>query len=249
MTGKTKIEWANFSWNPVTGCTQISPGCDHCYALTFAERFRGVRAHPYEQGFDLKLWPERLHLPLHWKKPRKIFVNSMSDWCHERIPDSFVLEMFRTMLTANWHTYQLLTKRTPRMVRLVPLLTDCIAEVTGSRVWPDHLWLGVTVESAAQRGRIAQLRKVPAAVRFISYEPALGPLTGVDLSGIHWLICGGESGPDARPMNEEWVRMIRDQCLAQDVAFFYKQKTVGGKKVSLPELDGSVWNHFPAGSV
>ena len=257
MAGETSIEWTatrnpdgtvtpGSSWNPVTGCTKISPGCDHCYAETFAERFRGVPGHPYEQGFDVKLWPHRLELPLCWKKPRKIFVNSMSDWCLDEIPDAFVLGMFRTMLIANWHIYQLLTKRAPRMLRLVPQMTDLIEKITGSREWPAHIWLGVTVEGWAQRGRIEKLRQVPAAVRFLSYEPALSPLAGADLSGIHWLICGSESGHGARPMDETWARDIKNQCVQEGVAFFLKQyATSTGKKIPLPELDGHTWEQMP----
>jgi protein gp37 len=254
---KTTIEWTatynrdgtiasqGESWNWVTGCDPISPGCDHCYAQTFAERFRGTPGHPYEQGFDLRLWPARLDLPRTWKKPRRVFVNSMSDWTHEGIPDEFILEAFKTMLEVPRHTYQLLTKRAPRMVRLVPKITKLVNEITGSPIWPAHIWLGVTCESAAQRGRIAHLRKVPCRVHFVSYEPALGPLTDVDLSGIQWLIAGSESGRGARPMDEDWVRDARDMCIRQGCAFFYKQKTVNGHKVPLPELDGQVWNQFP----
>lgn len=246
MSSKSEIEWTDASWNPVTGCTKVSPGCDHCYAEAFAERWRGTINHPYEQGFDLKLWPYRLELPLHWKKPRKIFVNSMSDWCHERIPDEFIVQMFRTMLRTNWHTYQLLTKRAPRMVKLVPVLTDLIEEMTGIREWPLHIWLGVTVEGYEQRGRIEALRKVPASVRFISYEPALTSLAGANLTDIHWLICGAESGHGARPMPIEWARQIKDQCVNEHVAFFLKQyATSTGKKIHLPELDGRTWEEMP----
>lgn len=246
MSSTSTIEWTEASWNPVTGCDKVSPGCDHCYAETFAERFRGVDGHPYEQGFDLKLWPFRLELPLTWKKPRKIFVNSMSDWCHEGIPDEFIIQMFRTMIKANWHTYQLLTKRAPRMAKLVPLLTDLIEEMTGSPTWPSHIWCGVTVEGWPQRGRIEHLRKVPASVRFISYEPALSALAGANLSGIHWLICGSESGHGARPMPEEWARDIKDQCVSEGVAFFLKQyATNSGKKIPLPVLDGQTWQQMP----
>jgi protein gp37 len=245
MSNNSTIEWTDASWNPVTGCKQISPGCDHCYALTFAERWRGVPGHPYEQGFDLRLWPERLELPLTWKKPRKIFVNSMSDIFHEDIPDEFVLDIFRTMLKADWHIYQLLTKRAPRMVRLIPQIDELLWQEFGLRAWPAHIWCGVTVESSAQRGRIAALRKVPAGVRFISYEPALG-LLDADLSGIHWLIAGAESGHGARPMDLDWIRFIRDRCQQQGVAFFFKQKADRtGHKISLPDLDGEVWQQYP----
>jgi len=209
---------------------------------------RGGPGHPYEQGFALKLWPERLELPIRWKKPRKIFVNSMSDWCHEDIPDAFVLSMFTTMLEAQWHTYQLLTKRAPRMLRLAEMMTDLIEEKTGSRAWPAHIWLGVSVESEAQRGRITLLRQAPARIRFVSYEPAIGSIAGVDLTGIHWLIAGAESGRCARPMDEDWVREARDLCQSSGTAFFYKQKLdERGHKVPLPELDGRIWNEYPTG--
>lgn len=247
MSNISTIEWTDASWNPVTGCHRISPGCDRCYALTFAERWRGVPNHPYEQGFDVKLWPERLELPLKWTKPRKIFVNSMSDWCLDEIPDAFVLDMFRTMIRADQHIYQLLTKRAPRMVRLVPLIDALIRQETGQRVWPAHIWFGVTVEGWPQRGRIAALRKVPAAVRFISYEPALSALAGADLTGIDWLICGAESGTGARPMKEAWARAIKDQCVERNIAFFLKQyATSAGRKIPLPKLDGQTWEQMPA---
>ncbi len=257
MPGKTKIEWTathhadgtvtpGRTWNYVTGCDEISPGCDHCYAKTFAERFRGVPGHPYEQGFDLRLWPERLTLPGKWKKPSMIFVNSMSDWCHPGIPDEFTLQAFEVMLRENHHIYQLLTKRAPKMVRLVPQITDLVERITGSRRWPAHIWMGVTVESMAQRGRIAKLREVPARVRFISYEPALGPLADADLSGVHWVIMGAESGRGARPMPVEWARDMCDSCNAQGIAFFLKQfATEQGTKIPLPLLDGRQWMEFP----
>jgi protein gp37 len=215
---RTKIEWADESWNPVTGCTEVSPGCDRCYARTFAERWRDVAGHPYEQGFDLRLWPERLALPLHWRKPRRIFVNSMSDLFHRDVPDAFILDVARTMLRANWHTYQVLTKRADRLLRLVPLLSAVLGDV-----WPAHIWVGVTVETNAYAWRADKLRGVPSPVRFISYEPALGPIDLVDLAGISWLIAGGESGHGARPAHPAWFRDVRDRCAAQGIAFFLKQ--------------------------
>lgn len=247
MGEKTLIEWTEATWNPVTGCTKVSPGCDHCYAERIAEHFRGVPGHPYEQGFTIRLWPERLRQPGQWKRSRMIFVNSMSDWCHEAIPDPFIESMFHAMIDAPWHTYQLLTKRAPRMARLVPLINRILEARAGtSEPWPANWWFGVTVESAAQAGRLTWLRLVPAQVRFISYEPALGPLSGVSLEGIHWLIAGAESGPGARPMKEEWIREARDLCLQQGVAFFYKQRlTADGRKESLPLLDGRRWCQFP----
>ena len=176
MSDKSNIEWTNATWNPITGCTQVSPGCDHCYALTFAERFRGVSGHPYEQGFDLKLWPERLNLPYKWKKPRRIFVNSMSYLFHKEVPDSFILEVFQTMIRANWHIYQVLTKRPSRLVNtgLTEKIMHAIFSHNGSMYWPGHIWLGVSVETIEYAWRVDALRKIPAAIRFISAEPLLG---------------------------------------------------------------------------
>ena len=241
----TKIEWTatanpdgsitpGSTWNPVTGCTKISPGCQHCYAETFAERWRGTSGHPYEQGFDLKLWPERLKLPLHWKKPRRIFVNSMSDLFHESIPLEFIKAVFATMVTASWHTFQVLTKRADRLADLAPHLT-----------WPANIWMGVSVENEDYLWRIDRLRIVPAALRFISLEPLLGPISRLNLENIDWVIVGGESGPGARPMDLAWVRAIRDQCQAAGVPFFFKQMLIGKRKISLPLLDGRQWAEFP----
>jgi protein gp37 len=244
MSNTSTIEWTSATWNPVTGCTKVSPGCDHCYAETFAERFRGVPGHPYEQGFDLKLWPERLGLPLIWKKPRKIFVNSMSDLFHKDVPDDFIVAVFKTMALANQHIYQVLTKRPSRLVNAG--LSKLIEQAIGN--WPAHIWLGVSVESNEYRWRIASLRRVPAPVRFLSCEPLLGPLS-LNLDGIRWVIAGAESGHGARPMQEDWVRNIRDRCIACEVAFFYKQNaTSSGHKIPLPALDGRVWNEFPKGA-
>jgi len=251
MPGKTKIEWATDSWNPVTGCTQLSPGCDCCYALTFAERWRGVPGHPYEQGFDLKLWPERLNLPLTWKKPRIIFVNSMSDLFHEAIPEDYIRQVFDVMGRADWHIFQVLTKRPSRMAELAPSLP-----------WPKHIWAGTTVELDRYAWRANKyLAQVPAAVRFVSAEPLLGPLPSLKLEMacahcdgdgiappalfdfrevpphedcprcrgrgrvplIDWLIAGGESGHGARPMHPDWARDLRDRCTAAGVKFFFKQ--------------------------
>jgi protein gp37 len=242
MMAKTSIEWTSHTWNPVTGCTEVSPGCDHCYARTFAERFRGVPGHPYAQGFDLRLWPARLDLPVKWREPRRIFVNSMSDLFHKDIPDSFILEVFRTMTQrAPWHTYQVLTKRPSRLVH-TRLLRDILSIADG---WPAHIWLGVSVENNAYRWRIEKLRAVPAPIRFLSCEPLLGPVD-LDLSGIHWVIAGAESGHGARPMDENWVRSLRDQCQAAQVAFFYKQNAVQGRKLPLPVLDGVHWQQIPS---
>jgi protein gp37 len=212
----------------------VSPGCDHCYAKTFAERFRGVPKHPYEQGFDLKLWPERLELPLKWKKPRRIFVNSMSDLFHRDVPSSYIQEVFHVMHKADWHIFQVLTKRSARLLKLGPTLP-----------WAPHIWAGVSVETLQYRWRIEHLRCVPAHVRFISAEPLLGPLDGLDLTGIHWVIAGGESGRGHRPCNPDWVRSLRGQCLVQRVAFFFKQWGGHTPKSGGRVLDGRTWDEMP----
>src|SRR5207302_7904853 len=202
MSDKSAIEWTDATWNPVTGCTQISPGCDHCYALTLAERFRGVSGHPYEQGFDLKLWPERLNLPLTWKTPRRIFVNSMSDLFHGDVPDAYIRAVFDLMAKADWHVFQVLTKRPKRMAELAPTLQ-----------WPVHIWAGTSVELDGYTWRSnSYLRRVPATVRFVSAEPLLGPLPSLQLDHLNWLITGGESGLGNRPCNPDWVRDLRDRC-------------------------------------
>ncbi len=247
MSDKSAIEWTEATWNPVTGCTRVSPGCDHCYALTFAERFRGVPAHPYEQGFDLKLWPERLELPYKWKKPRRIFVNSMSDLFHKDVPDSFILDVFRSMTLADQHIYQVLTKRPSRLVNtgLTEKITQSIFDLTGSTSWPSHIWLGVSVETMQYAWRVDALRKVPVATRFISAEPLLGPLDTLCLTDIHWLITGGESGPGHRYCDPLWVQTLRDRCQDENIAFFHKQW--GGRipKAGGRLLDGRTWDEFP----
>ncbi len=247
MSDKSAIEWTEATWNPVTGCTRVSPGCDHCYALTFAERFRGVPGHPYEQGFDLKLWPERLELPFKWKKPRRIFVNSMSDLFHQDVPDSFILDVFRSMILANQHIYQVLTKRPSRLVNtgLTEKITQSIFDITGSTIWPAHIWLGVSVETMQYAWRVDALRKVPVSTRFISAEPLLGPLDTLCLNDIHWLITGGESGPGHRYCDPAWVQTLRDRCQNEDVAFFHKQWGGRTPKASGRLLDGRTWDEFP----
>jgi protein gp37 len=243
MGKKSTIEWTEATWNPVTGCVEVSPGCDHCYARVFAERFRGTPNHPYQQGFDLTLWPDRLSLPVSWKAPRRIFVNSMSDLFHRDVPDSFILQVFETMaLRAPQHIYQVLTKRPSRLVNtgLLSLLLSRIGS------WPTHIWLGVSVESNAYAWRTDMLRLVPAPVCFVSAEPLLGKVS-LDLSGISWVIAGAESGHGARPMSEDWVRLLRDQCVGAGVAFFYKQNAIRGRKLPLPMLDGQQWMQFPTG--
>jgi protein gp37 len=234
MSNKSAIEWTDATWNPVTGCTQVSPGCDHCYALTFAERFRGVPGHPYEQGFDLRLWPERLELPLKWRKPRRIFVNSMSDLFHKDIPDDYVRRVFDVMVQADWHIFQVLTKRSPRLAKLGSTLP-----------WPPHIWAGVSVEMDRYVWRVDHLRKVPAQVRFISAEPLLGPLDRLSLEGIHWVITGGESGAHSRACDPSWVREVRDRCAAAGVAFFHKQWGGRTPKAGGRLLDGRTWDEFP----
>ena len=234
MSEKSAIEWTDSTWNPVTGCTKVSPGCKHCYAETFAERWRGIPDHPYEQGFDLRLWPERLDLPLSWKKPRTIFVNSMSDLFHEKVPLSFIRKVFRTMKRAEWHTFQVLTKRAERLAAVGPKLD-----------WPSNVWIGVSVETAKYLYRIDMLRDIPGAVRFLSLEPLLGSLGRLNLTGIDWVIVGGESGPRARPLDPEWVRATRDQCLGAGVPFFFKQWGGVQKKKAGRVLDGRTWDELP----
>jgi protein gp37 len=237
MADNSTIEWTEATWNPVTGCDRISPGCAHCYARTFAERWRGVPGHAYEQGFDMRLWPERIDQPLRWKRPRQIFVNSMSDLFHPEVPDEFIAEVFATMVEADWHVFQILTKRPERLLELADELP-----------WPPHIWMGVSIENRRFVHRADLLREVPAAIRFISAEPLLGPLEGLDLTDIHWLISGGESGAGHRPIREEWVLDLRDRCEASDVAFFFKQWGGFRPKSHGRLLEGREWNAMPTPS-
>jgi protein gp37 len=239
MADGTTIEWTDATWNPVTGCTKISPGCDHCYAERFSERFRGTRGHPFETGFDLTLRPDRLEQPLRWREPRMIFVNSMSDLFHKEIPKDFIARVFDTMERAPWHTFQVLTKRSS-------LMRNFLRIRYGSGRGPAHMWFGVSVEDGNRASRIRHLREAPAGVRFLSIEPLIGPLGLLDLAGIDWVIAGGESGPRARPMRTEWVRDIRDQCTSAGVAFFFKQWGGFRPKSGGRELDGREWNEFPS---
>jgi len=242
MSNQSSIEWTSSTWNPITGCTEVSPGYDHCYARVMAERFRGNKAFP--SGFDLTLHPERLEYPLKWK-PQMIFVNSMSDLFHKDIPDAYILQVFEVMFKAKQHIFQVLTKRPSRLALMASSIVHHISLLNRQYTpWPAHIWLGVSVENQHYTWRIDKLRTVPAPIRFISAEPLLGPLD-LDLSGISWIIAGCESGRGARPMNEEWVLEIRDQCMFSGTKFFYKQKLIHGKKVGLPTLDGKVWNEFP----
>jgi protein gp37 len=239
MSLNSKIEWTDATWNPVRGCTKISPGCAHCYAETFAERFRGVPGHPYEQGFDLRLMPEKLEEPLRWKRSKMIFVNSMSDLFHEDVPDSFIEQVCQVMQRASWHTYQVLTKRSER---LREMLRSRLAFAAAS----PHIWFGVSVENRAHGlPRIAHLADAPAGLRMLSIEPLLEDLGELDLSGIGWVIVGGESGHGARPMHPEWVRSIRDQCLAASVPFFFKQWGGVRKSKSGRVLDARTHDDVP----
>ena len=235
MSEKSAIEWTDSTWNPVTGCTKVSPGCKHCYAETFAERWRGIPGHPYKQGFDLRLWPDRIDMPLMWKRPRTIFVNSMSDLFHEKVPLPFIQRVFETMEKACWHTFQILTKRSKRLADLAPDLN-----------WPPNVWTGVSIETAKYLWRADHLRQVAAAVKFLSLEPLLGPLGTIDLSGIHWVIVGGESGPGARPIEAMWVKEIQKQCGANGVPFFFKQWGGVRKKQNGRVLGGRTWDEMPA---
>jgi protein gp37 len=234
MADRSRIEWTEATWNPVTGCSKVSPGCAHCYAEAFAERWRGVPGHPYEQGFDLRLWPERLQMPLRWHRPRVVFVNSMSDLFHEDVPDEFVADVFDVMVRAKQHTFQILTKRHERLAELAPQLP-----------WPRNVWMGVTIENRRFVHRAESLREVPAAVRFISAEPLLGPLEGLDLAGIDWLIAGGESGPRHRRIDPAWAAELRDRCREEGVAFFFKQWGGRRPKSGGRELAGRQWDDMP----
>jgi protein gp37 len=239
MSQHSEIEWTDATWNPVRGCTKITPGCDHCYAETFAERFRGVPGHPYEQGFDLKLIPGKLAEPLRWKTPKMIFVNSMSDLFHKDVPDDYVEAVGRVMERANWHTYQVLTKRSSR---LRDMLGQGLQFTSGLR----NIWWGVSVEDRAHGlVRIKHLQQAPAAVRFLSIEPLLEDLGEINLEGIHWVIVGGESGNGSRPMEKEWVLSIRDQCERAQIPFFFKQWGGVRKSKAGRELDGTTYNGVP----
>lgn len=239
MADKSAIEWTDATWNPVTGCTKITSGCDNCYAERFSERFRGVPDHPFENGFDLTLRPSRLEQPLHWTHQRMIFVNSMSDLFHKGVPTEFVDRVFDTMERAEQHIFQVLTKRSSRMRNYLNRRYEVVDP-------PEHVWFGVSVEDATGATRINHLQDSRANVRFLSVEPLIGPVGAVNLDGIHWVIAGGESGPSARVMRIEWAREIRDQCNEQGVSFFFKQWGGFRPKSGGRELDGREWNEFPA---
>jgi len=239
MSVNSAIEWTDATWNPVRGCTKISPGCKHCYAQTFAERFRGVKGHPYEQGFDLRLVPEKLAEPLRWRTPKMIFVNSMSDLFHDAVPDDYISAVAKVMVKANWHTYQVLTKRSERIKKLLNSKISFAAQ-------QPHIWWGVSVEGKKYGvPRIQHLQSARAAVRFLSVEPLLEDVGKLNLSGISWVIVGGESGVGARPMKKEWVTSLRDQCHASDVAFFFKQWGGVRKSETGRRLDGKTYDEFP----
>ncbi len=238
MSDRSSIEWTEATWNPVRGCTKISPGCKNCYAETFAERFRGVPGHPFEQGFDLRLVPTALDLPKRWRRGRLVFVNSMSDLFHEDVPTEYIAQVFEVMRECPQHQFQVLTKRAERLEVLAPTL----------RV-PKNVWLGVSIENAQHAWRIDHLRRAPAHVRFLSIEPLLGRIGTLCLEDLHWVIVGGESGHGARPMNVDWVREIRDQCWRARVPFFFKQWGGVQKSKNGRVLDDRTWDEMPRVSV
>jgi len=242
VSDMSKIEWTDATWNPMRGCTKISPGCAHCYAEVFAERFRGVPGHPYEQGFDLRLVPEKLAEPLKWRRPRMVFVNSMSDLFHRDVPDEYIEAVVNVMASANWHTFQVLTKRSDR-------LRDLLRTKLRSAAKLPHIWWGVSVETRKHGlPRVRHLQESPAAMKFLSIEPLLERLGRVPLRGIDWVIVGGESGAGARPMDPSWVTSIRDQCERSDVPFFFKQWGGVRKSEAGRTLEGVTHDEFPAAS-
>lgn len=252
MADSTRIEWSEATWNPIAGCTKVSPGCQHCYAMRDAHRMAHAIHEGTRMAYDgltviqsgrpqwtnrVNLLPERLEQPLRWKRPRRIFVNSMSDLFHQVVPLDYIQSVFAIMRAAHWHTFQVLTKRSERL-----------AEMAESLPWPSNVWMGVSVEDRERAYRIDDLRTVPARVRFLSLEPLLGLLPRLNLDGIHWVIVGAESGHGARPMDCAWAKAIKKQCVAEGVAFFLKQKwdPVTSRKIHLPELDGQTWEQYPA---
>jgi protein gp37 len=235
MAQGSSIEWTEATWNPVTGCDKVSPGCKNCYAERMSVRLRAMDNPRYTNGFDLTLHDDLLTLPLRWKKPRRIFVNSMSDLFHVDVPERFLVECFDTMRQAHWHTFQVLTKRPERAAELADRLP-----------WPANVWMGASVENADYYWRIDELRTIPAAVRFLSVEPLLGPVDDIPLAGIHWVIAGGESGPRCRPMQAMWVATLRDRCRDAGVAFFFKQWGGVNKKRTGRMLEGRTWDEMPA---
>ncbi len=234
MGDKSTIEWTDATWNPVTGCTKISPGCKNCYAERLAARLQAMGNRRYRNGFAVTLHPDQLELPLRWRQPRQIFVNSMSDLFHESVSDEYIRRAFDVMVEAHWHVFQILTKRARRL-----------AELAAHLPWPSNIWQGVSVENARYTSRVADLVNVPAAVRFLSVEPLLAPISHLPLDGIDWVIVGGESGPRNRPIRPEWVRQIRDQCEKAGVPFFFKQWGGRTPKAGGRLLDGREWNGMP----
>lgn len=232
----SKIEWTDTTWNPTTGCTKISPGCKYCYAERFSSRLKAMGTEKYRNGFKVTLHDDAVLLPFKWKTPRFVFVDSMSDLFHEDIPLDFIKKVFSTMYKANHHIYQILTKRSERMQKLSSELN-----------WPPNIWLGVSVENTDYIYRINHLRKTHAMIKFISFEPLIGPIIELDLSGIDWVIVGGESGPGARPINKVWVEQIRDKCTEEDIPFFFKQWGGTIKKRNGRKLDGRTWEEMPEG--
>lgn len=228
------IEWTESTWNPVTGCTKISPGCKHCYAERMAKRLQAMGQRNYANGFALTLHPHMLDAPLRWRRPQRIFVNSMSDLFHKDVPDAFIHKVFEIMHTADWHTYQILTKRSERL-----------AELGKALPWARHIWIGVSIELDRYVYRADHLRATGATTKFLSLEPLLGPLHHLDLSGVDWVIVGGESGPKCRAVNPEWVRDIRDRCVASGVPFFFKQWGGTQKSRNGRVLDGRTWDESP----
>lgn len=235
MATNSLIEWTDATWNPVTGCSKISPGCKHCYAEKMANRLKAMGQANYRNGFELTLQPQMLELPLHWKTPKRIFVNSMSDLFHVDVPLSYIKQVFDVMRRAHWHLFQVLTKRAER-----------IEELSAKLKWEPNIWMGVSVENEKHAFRIDHLRKTSAHVKFLSIEPLIGPVGKLNLRGIDWVIVGGESGPGARPMNAKWVTDIRDQCLKANVAFFFKQWGGVQKKKTGRTLEGRTWDEMPA---
>ena len=231
---KSAIEWTESTWNPLTGCTKISPGCKNCYAERMAKRLKAMGQPNYRNGFRLTLHEHVLEYPLRWKKPQMIFVNSMSDLFHKDVPVDFILRVFDVMHRAHWHTFQVLTKRSERLLELDPIID-----------WPENVWMGVSVENQDYTFRIDHLRQTHAVVKFLSLEPLLGPIPSLDLANIDWVIVGGESGPKARPIRQEWVTEIRDQCLAANVPFFFKQWGGVNKKKTGRLLEGRTWDQLP----
>ena len=234
MANNSPIEWTNATWNPLTGCTKISPGCKHCYAERMSNRLQAMGQKNYANGFDLTLQPQMLEHPLHWRKSRRIFVNSMSDLFHAEVPVAYIKQVFDVMCRAHWHQYQVLTKRSERLLELSPLLD-----------WQPQIWAGVSVENEDYLDRVDHLRQTGAHVKFLSVEPLLGPLHHLDLTGIDWVIVGGESGPGARPLDPAWVREIRDRCLESNVRFFFKQWGGVFKSRTGRTLDDRTWDEIP----